>query len=242
VLPDKILLYLSLDEFPHYENDLPKELLDCCGFDFQIRWVKENLKSHKKYLYAMEEYPEALVITVDDDIECRNTMVGELLDGHRRFPHAIPAIRCHVIMFDSSGKHLPYNNWAMEVGNTYPQTCNRPSMRLFPTSGAGMLLSPGSLPRCAFDQESILSTSLDADDIWLKVMTVLAGWPTVSLPGWQGAINIEGTQETALWDANSRGGNDCALDRTYAYCTQNLGVSNVDELLQDDFLDTLLRP
>lgn len=242
VLPDMILLYLSVEEFPHYERDLPEELLDCCGFDFQIRWVKENLKSHKKYFYVMGEYPEALVITVDDDIECRNTLVAELLDGHRRFPHAIPAIRCHAIMFDSAGNHLPYNSWAMEVGNTCPRTCNRPSMRLFPTSGAGMLLSPGCLPECAFNPESILSASLNADDVWLKVMTVLSGWPTVSLPGWQGVTTIEGTQKTALWDANYRGGNDYALDRTFAYCSQNFGISKVDELLRDDFLDTLLGP
>lgn len=236
ILPDLIVLYLSKEEFPHRENDLPENLLVCRGRDFEIRWVDENLGSHKKYIYAFGDFPESLIITVDDDIECRNTLVGELLELHRRFPHAIPAIRCHLIRFDGSGHHLPYNNWTMEVGNYLPEACGVPSMRLFATSGAGVLFSPGSLPEEAFDRRAVMETCPRADDVWLKVMTTVAGWPTVSVPGWQGVVPIEGTQASSLWSINKLGGNDEALLKVYGYCAERLGIADIDELLHDENL------
>lgn len=240
-LPDKVLLYLSSDEFPGGENDLPKELLSCCGFDFEIRWVSGNMKSHKKYLYAVRDFPDALVITVDDDIECRNTLVGELVEGHRRFPHAVIGIRCHIITFDDSGKVLPYRRWVWESGDKCPATLNRPSVRLFSTSGSGMLLPPGSLPQAAFDERAIRETCLNADDIWLKVMTTVAGWPTVSLPGRQDVHMIEGTQVQTLWSQNARGGNDRAFEAIREYCANALGIPRIDSLLFDESLDGLMR-
>ena len=240
VLPDLVVLYLSIEEFPNREDDLPEELLACLGHDFEIRWVKGNLGSHKKYFYAFSDFPQSLIITVDDDIECRNTLVGELLEFHRRFPHAIPAIRCHLIQFDDSGHHLPYNDWTMEVGNYLPSVCGLPSMSLFATSGSGILFSPGSLPEEAFDSSAIIETCPRADDVWLKVMTAIAGWPTVSVPGWQGVVPIEGTQESSLWSVNEHGGNDDALLKVYDYCAKHLGIANLDELLQDEKLACLL--
>lgn len=240
MLPDKIVLYLSRDEFPEGERGLPPELLRCRGLDFEIRWVDGNMKSHKKYLYAVRDFPDALLITVDDDIECRNTLVGELVEGHRRFPHAVIGIRCHVINFDESGKVLPYRRWVQESGNRFPKTLNRPSMRLFSTSGSGMCLPPGSLPQEAFDEHAILKTCLNADDLWLKAMTVMAGWPTVSLPGRQDVHMIEGTQVEALWSENARGGNDRAFAAIREYCASSLGIPAIDDLLRDDSLDALM--
>lgn len=242
VLPDKVVLYLSQDEFPNGEDDLPDALRRCEGLDFEVRWVSGNMKSHKKYLYAVKDFPDALVITVDDDIVCRYTLVAELLEAHRRFPGCVPAIRCHIINFTSEGKVAPYMDWDRESGNNFPRTLNYPSMRLCPTSGAGMLLPPGSLPEAAFDESAICSTCLDADDLWLKVMTAIAGWPSVSLPGWQGVSNIEGSQEQALWDTNSRGGNDEAFSLIREHCTKRLGIPFADDLLRDDSLDALKVP
>jgi len=59
---DAILLYLSLDEFPHEESDLPDMLREMIGkHGFRIIWVKGNLKSHKKYYYALQEYCDDVV-------------------------------------------------------------------------------------------------------------------------------------------------------------------------------------
>lgn len=235
-LPDLTVLYLSEDQFPDGVKSLPPNLTACLGRDFQIRWVRGDMRSHKKYLYAVRDFPEDLVITVDDDIVCRNTLVGDLLDAHARHPHAVAAIRTHLMEFDSGGALLPYSDWQMEVGNPRPELCDRPSMRLFGTSGAGMLFPPGSLPAAAFDTEAIGETCPNADDVWLKAMTAIAGYPTVSVVGWQGVDCIEGSQETSLWATNQRGGNDDAIRKVRAYCEKDLGVECFDSLFHDDAL------
>lgn len=235
-LPDLTVLYLSEDQFPDGVKSLPPSLTSCLGRDFQIRWVRGDMRSHKKYLYAVRDFPDDLVITVDDDIVCRNTLVGDLLDAHARHPHAVAAIRTHLMEFDANGLLLPYSSWQMEIGNSRPDLCDRPSMRLFGTSGAGMLLSPESLPAAAFDTEAIGETCPNADDVWLKAMTAIAGYPMVSVAGWQGVDCIEGSQETSLWATNQRGGNDDAIRKVRAYCEKDLGVGCFDSLFHDDAL------
>ena len=223
-LPDLTVLYLSEDQFPDGVKSLPPSLTSCLGRDFQIRWVGGDMRSHKKYLYAVRDFPEDLVITVDDDIVCRNTLVGDLLSAHTRHPHAVAAIRTHLMEFDFNGVLLPYSSWQMEVGNARPELCDRPSMRLFGTSGAGI------------DTRAIGETCPNADDVWLKAMSTIAGYPTVSVAGWQGVDCIEGSQETSLWATNQRGGNDDAIRKVRAYCEKDLGIVCLDSLFHDDTL------
>ena len=67
--PDKILLWLAKEQFPNLEKDLPEELQDDLRQNkFELRWC-DNLGTHKKYFYAMQEFPEDIIVTVDDDVE-----------------------------------------------------------------------------------------------------------------------------------------------------------------------------
>ena len=51
---DEIILWLSILEFPNQTDDLPENLRCMIGENgFHIEWVKENIKSHKKYFYAL---------------------------------------------------------------------------------------------------------------------------------------------------------------------------------------------
>ena len=62
-LPDKIVLYLAAQDFPGREKDLPEPLTSMLWHDFEIRWVEKDLKSHKKYYWALEEFADGLVVT-----------------------------------------------------------------------------------------------------------------------------------------------------------------------------------
>jgi hypothetical protein len=63
--PRKIVLYLSLEEFP--DRALPKELMALTSDRFEIRFVEGNLRPYKKLLYALADFPRATILTVDDD-------------------------------------------------------------------------------------------------------------------------------------------------------------------------------
>lgn len=202
--PDKILLYLAEEEFP--EHSLPNwvESYRKAGVEFIFC---KDLKPHKKYYYAMQQYPKAVIITVDDDLIYDCDLVEVLMKSYLRFPHAISAMRAHEITFDDKGHILPYQQWDHACSKYF-----EPSMKLLPTSGAGTLFPPHSMHPEVFNEENIRNSCLMADDLWLKVMAVLQGTPTV-LAGKLRQLNfIEGTQDTALWRSNVHGkGNDKQL-------------------------------
>ena len=65
---DSIQVYLSLDEFPNRENDLPKRLLELKEIDKRIEyiWTKGNLKSFKRLL-SIKNNPNCNLCIYDDD-------------------------------------------------------------------------------------------------------------------------------------------------------------------------------
>ena len=239
-LPDLTVLYLSKEQFPNLEKDLPAGLLSCRSFDFEIRWVDGDMRSHKKYLYAFRDFPESFIVTLDDDINYRHTLIEELLSSYTKHPHCISAIRTHAITYDDTRSMRAYGDWLMENGINRPDLCGKPSNQVFGTSGAGMLFPPHSLPTLAFDCTAIRETALNADDIWLKAMTAFNGYPTVAVPGWAGVDCFDGSQETSLWATNQSGGNDAALSRLRTYFEAREDLPNLDGLLFDENFNALL--
>ena len=59
--PDEILLWLSEEEFPKLENDIPKKVLDMKKFGLTIKWCK-NIRSNKKLIFSLKQYPHDIII------------------------------------------------------------------------------------------------------------------------------------------------------------------------------------
>ena len=66
--PDAVLLWLSEEEFPNREKDVPNAVLKLQENGLTIKWVKENLRSYKKLIPALKEYKNDILVTADDDI------------------------------------------------------------------------------------------------------------------------------------------------------------------------------
>lgn len=82
---EKIILTLSSDEFVNKEKDLPKDLVNMVGKDFEIRWVKENTYTFKKLEPLFYIHPEHWVLIIDDDVNYPEnfveTMYNSIADG-----------------------------------------------------------------------------------------------------------------------------------------------------------------
>ena len=80
VLPDKIILNLSEEEFPNKMNDLPDDLVEEAINNniFEIYWVKENTTVWKKIIPTMDRFPNDLVFSIDDDIEYPSNYIEEM--------------------------------------------------------------------------------------------------------------------------------------------------------------------
>ena len=64
VKPDKIILWLAETQFP--DKKLPPLFDEVRACGVEVRFCPEDLGPHKKYFYAMQEYPDHIIITFDD--------------------------------------------------------------------------------------------------------------------------------------------------------------------------------
>lgn len=214
VCADEIVLYLSSMEFLKKEEELPKELLEMIGIKgFRIEWVNENLKSHKKYYYALQKYSEDIVITVDDDMKYSETLLSDLLKSYERFPNAISARRARIIQRDDK-KIIAYRDW----DNYYDECLPKQRMDLCAIGVGGILYPPHSASDKWFEQENILGLAKYQDDLWLKFNEIVNNIPVVYIKPSQKDIPIEGTNDDALSMSNvCNGENDICIKKLSEY-------------------------
>lgn len=163
--PDEILLWLSKEEFPNLEKDIPKKVLDLKKFGLSIRWCK-NLKSYKKLIFALKEYPDDILITADDDLYYPKSWLEKLYKEHVNDPKNIICHRSHLIKFDDN-KFKPYSEWKMIIQN------NKASFLNFATTGGGNLYPPRSLYDDVLNEKLFMKLAPNGDDIWFWAMSVL---------------------------------------------------------------------
>lgn len=205
---DEIILYLSLDEFPGMETDLPDTLLRINGKKgFRIEWVQGNLRSHKKYYHAMHEYKDAVVITVDDDTVYAETMISELIESHERFPDAISARRVRIIL-KNGDSFEPYHKWDGEV--YLDEYAGKPRMDLC-AIGVGGICYPAADRDHWLDSGTILRIADRQDDLWLKYNEIRDYIPVVYTKASQKDITLEDSQIGQLSSHNlyGNGNDDC---------------------------------
>lgn len=192
ILPDRFILYIYKDEFT--DVDIESILAEEIRQGLEIIWVDENLRSHKKYFYAMKDNPNAIVIVIDDDTIYPPTTIERLIESYKRFPEAISAMRCHKIKFSQNASLLPYNDWEFErMGGTNPSHLN------FFTGCGGVLFPPKARTEELFNRENIKSLSFLADDVWLNLLAVKNGIKVAKATWGKGTpITIDDNPEESL--------------------------------------------
>lgn len=216
VKPDAINLYLGEKEFEG--KTLPRELKDLEERGLRIVFC-EDLKPHTKYYYAMKEYSDDIIITVDDDIIYSLRLVEMLMKSYRKYPKAVSCMRAHEILFDNEKKVIPYNNWGNKVKGHMS-----PSMRLLATGVGGVLYPPHCMNSEVFEKEKLKELSFKADDIWLKIMQVINRTPVVKAQKGRGRLFIiTSTQTVSLLSDNvNNSRNDEYLANLLKYYTLDL--------------------
>lgn len=228
---DRIVLYLSEDQFPGKESDLPEELQKAKNENqLQIRWTHGDLKPHKKYIYAFREFPEDLIVTVDDDVLYAPQFLAHLWKAHLQHPEAVVAGRTHLITLDKDGRPNAYSNWIHCV-----QGFNAgPSMQLFAVGIGGILYDPKLFPQELYDEDKIRELCLEADDLWLKALELAAGVPVVRAGNPELVLTVAGSQETALYLQNQlQSRNDAFFSKVRSYVTELYGRDIVTEQLNN---------
>ena len=187
IRPDMIILWLAEEQFPN--RKLPVNLVEQQKRGLSIRWC-DNLMSHKKYFYVCQEFPEANIITADDDMIYPPFFVSRLLDMHAKYPNDVVSLTSQTI---SPTYCTPPSQWC---GVSHQEIVS--SFRISINSGAGVLFPPHSIPAQAFDKRAIKKLCPYADDLWLTVMTHVNGVPTTKYSYNPFPIVIKSTLSSSL--------------------------------------------
>ncbi len=166
VKPDKIILWLATEQF---KNTALPELLEQLKLKgLEIRFC-EDLKSHKKYYYSLKEQkPNELVITYDDDIIYPENSIELLYKTHLVYKDCI-VCNYSAECLQKDGAFLSYKRWKTFCN----EGVRKPSMKIFPFTGGGVLYPYKSVNGEAFNIASMKECAFTADDLWMRYMSVL---------------------------------------------------------------------
>ena len=171
IRPERIILWLSKVQFPTSDS-IPRLLKECVDDLFEIRMVDGDIRSHKKYFYAMREFPDKTIVTCDDDIYYHQDMLRNLLEASQAQPDNIIANTSKRIKFDNKGEVMPYAQW----DKTYIPFAKVDRVQI---GLGGVLYPPNSLHELVLRDDLFTELAPLADDLWLNMMARLKKTPIV---------------------------------------------------------------
>ena len=233
--PDAVILWLAPEQFPNGENDLPQELLDLKQYGLTIDWYKD-IRSYKKIIPTLKKYPNAVIITTDDDIYYAPDTVESLYKSYLEHKNEVHAHRCDWLkVVEEDAKTVPHPSPLLEgEGITEVVQTQKKVIKWEKTrelyldrhrgvasfhnrlTGYGAVLYP---PHCFYKDvcdESLIKELIPThDDIWLWAMATLNGYKTRLVKGYSESINyVENSQQYGLCKINKKGVG-MSLDEAY---------------------------
>lgn len=177
VLPDKVVLYLTFSQFG--DDGVPQELLSLAENNpvFEIRNYDLDIRSYRKLIPALHDFPDAIIVTVDDDVRYHRNMLRDLLRLHEEVPHAVLAHRAKLMK-----PGLPYRKWRKYRWYHFLACKIRSGFTNIQTGVGGVLYPPHSLNEEMLDVELFTSIAPTTDDIWFWAAAVANGTPIVPVP------------------------------------------------------------
>lgn len=211
VRADRVILWLAPQDIPL----LPRAVTRLCDRGLAIM-PAEDTRSYKKIVPALLTFPDAAIVTADDDLYFQRDWLGDLVEAWREWPDALPCHRAHDMRLAGGPVPLPYGKWDFNIAE------RAASATIFPTSGAGVLYPPGSLDPDVTRSELFRDLCPMADDIWLYVMGRRRGNVFRKIGPAGRLITWELEQESALWHFNQKdGGNDLQMRNVMAHYAAN---------------------
>lgn len=224
VKPDMILLWLSKEQFSSLDV-LPYHLLKLQERGLEIRFCDTNLRAHTKYFYTMLEFPDDVVITVDDDIIYNTCLIKHLIELYKKYPLTICCCRGWKITVTNNDIEK-YKGWKIINDERLP------SFDIFPTGVGGVLYPPHSLYKDTFNLDLIKELCFYADDVWLNAMSHLQGTKCAKTSYSSHYLPIKFKNKTRLRDVNVSGSaNDVQINNVREYYKERFGIDPYDMLL-----------
>lgn len=208
VLPDKLILYLTFSQFEN--NTIPESLrsLSENSSIFEIRNYDRDIRSYRKLIPALIDFPDAVIITVDDDVIYHRHMLRDLLNLHSQMPDSVLAHRARRIKL---GK--PYRGWRKYRWYDFIFKRIHKSVLNLQTGVGGVLYPPHSLKKDMLDVDLFSKIAPSTDDIWFWAAAVANGFSVIPVPfGHNKPRGLSKPKELSLKTTNFKGKKDRNLE------------------------------
>ena len=238
---DKIILWLAESQFPNNEDDLPLDVLKFIDYGLEIKWC-DDIKSYKKLIPSLKEFPNDIIVTFDDDIYVDHDLLEKLYSYHLKYPNYIIANRIRKISLDDRDHSLKnYDNWELSLGEQNASYLN------FFTGSGGVLYPPHSLDDKVFDLDLAKRLTPTGDDIWfwamavkkstkIKVISDNAIFGCFISP--ERELGLLNDYNDTLWALNSNNLNNTQMDNVLDEFPE-IKERLVNDYIQDKFLSSL---
>ena len=203
--PDKLILWLAPEQFPNKEADLPQELLDLQNQGLTIDWY-HDIGSYKKLIPTLRKYPDAIVVTADDDLIYHTDWLRKLYEAYDKKKKIIYVHRI-TRLFIRNGKLrvLDRQKYLQNDKYYFPSLCKASAFNKL-SGGAGALYPPHCFHKDIFDEKKFKKLAPTSDDVWFWLQALRNGYLVEALEN--GDTNLQyipGTQQIGLTKIN-----DCA--------------------------------
>lgn len=198
VKPNKIILWISED----YRNTiLPLTLQKQQKRGLEIEYCKD-IRSYTKLIYALKKFPNASIVTIDDDTIYPHDLLESLVNAHTESPYCICANWIREYPKNLDKNYMSILQWE-QISDT-----TEISERYFFEGFAGVLYPPYSLDSEVFNENIFLDICKYADDVWFNAMALKANtkvkyaWKHYSIASFN---YNEDVQCVALQNVNNNG-------------------------------------
>lgn len=196
VAPDHTILWIASDDI----GLLPQRVLRLQQFGLEIRQCSD-LRSYKKIIPSLETFPDADIVTADDDVYYWPTWLEELTSAAHEHPGDVVAHRVHRIS-TANGIIAPYREWQLSFNDASAHPLN------FATGIGGVLYPSGCLHPDVTQADRFMRLCPTADDVWLYWMVRMNGRIERHSGTGQTPRPWRGSQTTSLWKVNKHANDD----------------------------------
>lgn len=165
--PDKVILWLSAEEFCNKEADLPIKIKRLKKRGLTIAWCN-NLYSYKKLIPALENYSDATIVTADDDVYYSKNWLKDLVANYDKDAKEVVCYRAAKIYIDDGKIEREY----VSKGSLY----RRPTFLHQQTGVGGVLYPPNCFYKDVTNDKKFIELADKNDDLWFWIMCVLGGY------------------------------------------------------------------
>lgn len=167
--PAKIVLWVDSNAFA--DAPMPCGLQFMQQYGVEIKEYAPKIRSYKKLIPALLEYPDMHHVIVDDDLYYSSNFTKVLFDEHQRQPEAIISLATTKPEFSADGASLlPYRCWKHHVAPN--SAFDYHPMSLLQLGYGGVFY-----PQDTFDEEVLNEAVFSrlcpiADDLWFYIQSI----------------------------------------------------------------------